>query len=445
MKFQYLLLIISPIILIIINTSSFDTIVYVYFLITFLLILSIITKHNLKAWYWLSLFLVLYALPHFILFYLFGKNSTVIDINYNKILNDFDNNLKAIRLLSSFVIFLFIGSSFYNLVIGSNLIRINSNFYLNNANNIKMNNRFILNLILFSLIIFSFLSVDFTSLKNEYKLIGFNIVFSLCYFINFIILIVFFNQKINNKLLFFGIFLYLIILSILGVRQIIFWLFLSLLIAHFFKCYLLKKEINWKLIFIYSFSLLLIFGIVLGYRANKQIDSEIFNRIIELSYSGIVAETTYTFYNLLAVYDLTSENVGDNRDLFFMKNFIDAIFYLIPSFIFPNKYEYIELLKIAKEFNLKPFGTYFYLGEIKLGLRYNILIYFYAIILGFFTEYFLNYVIKKKDKLLYVLYIAFLVMVIIYPVRGTIPGGIKIFITFNLLVYFIIKYKFRFK
>ena len=65
--------------------------------------------------------------------------------------------------------------------------------------------------------------------------------------------------------------------------------------------------------------------------------------------------------------------------------------------------------------------------------------------LGFTTEFFLFYVLKKKDRLLSALYVSFIVIAIIYPVRGSIAGGLKIYITYSLIMYYFIKYKIIFK
>jgi hypothetical protein len=197
-----------------------------------------------------------------------------------------------------------------------------------------------------------------------------------------------------------------------------------------------NKKINWFSIALSGFIFFAFISLVLGYRTSKEFDLDILYSIGTIGFYAILAETSFTLYNIFASIELSS-----TTDFFFMKDFLDIFYFLIPSQILPNKYEYISTIQFAKEYNIAPFGTYYYLGELKLSLRYDLLIYLFGILIGFTSEYFLSYVLKNKSQLLFVLYISFIVMLLVYPVRGTIPSGAKIFISFNLLIYLLLKYK----
>ena len=445
MKLNIFFLTLSPLFLLIISTSSFDVNIYIYYFLAFFIFLAFFSEQNIKSWFWLSIYLICYSLPHLSIYYFYGENYTIADDNLKRIMNDSDYNLQGLRLLSSFIIYLYIGNAFFNILFIKNFNQIKYSREFKN-NQIYFKNKYLLFLILSILAAYSISRINYDIVLGPYSLKSLNLLFALCYILNFLILCYFFNKNKNNNFLAIFFISYVLILGTFGIRQIIFWLFISLIIATFFKSYTENKKINWLSISFYTFIIILIFGLILGYRVNKDLNFIILLRAIKLSYLGILAETSNTYYNFMAVFNhLSMDNMTDKPDLFFMKNFTDIFYYLIPAQIFPSKYEYIELVKLGNEFRLKPFGTYFYLGELKLGLRYNYLMYIFAIMLGFTTEFFLFYVLKKKDRLLSALYVSFIVIAIIYPVRGSIAGGLKIYITYSLIMYYFIKYKIIFK
>ena len=445
MQLNTIFLILSPLFLMVINISPFSFNIYIYYLLTFLILTCFFTQHNIKGWYWLSLFLIFYSLPHLFIYHFYGQNNAVRDDYLNSIINNSDYNLEGIKILSSFIIFLFLGSAFFNIIFRNRLNLIKNDREFENSE-INLSNKFLLYLILLILIVASLNSIDFNAIRDQYKLSGFNILFSLCYILNFIILVYFFNENKNKKFIIIFILLYIVILGFLGVRQTIFWLLSSLLLAYLLISYVNNQKVNWSQIIFFLPIVIILFGLVLGYRVNKEVDLSLLSRTIELSFGGILSETSYTYYNFMAVLDHITPNNSENKpDLFFMKNFKDIFYYLIPSEIFPNKYEYIELVQLDIMYNLKPFGTYFYLGELKLGLRYNFLVYIFGILVGFLTEFLLFYVLKKKDRLLAALYVSFIIMALAYPVRGSIGGGVKIFISFNFIMFYLLKYKLIFK
>ena len=225
-------------------------------------------------------------------------------------------------------------------------------------------------------------------------------------------------------------------LGFFGVRQVLFWLFISLLISYFFKSYISNKKINWFRIFFYLSIITVFFAVILIFRNQKLLDATVLSRTGEMILFGFKAETNYTFYNMFSSIDISKR-----EDLFFMKSFGDILYYLIPRPIFPNKYEFISLYQFIKSYDLSPFGSSFYLGELKLTLRYDFFILLFGLIISFVSETFLLHTLKKKDILLLTLYISFLVMVFIYPIRGPIGGGIKIFLQYNLIFYIFLKYR----
>ena len=428
------LLLAIPIVLII-YSASFKINIYIYFFLTIIITLSIFTKHNIKGWYWLSILLIIYSFPHFFNYHFFDQSSVIEYEAYKLIMNDSNYNLEAIKLLSSFIICLYCGSTLFNLI---NFRLPIHNQPVTYKDDIQANliGRIFIYVILGFLLYGSFDSIDFELQKTSYDLHGFRLLFAVCLILNFLILCYFFSDKFKIKYFVLIILLYSLTLGFFGVRQVLFWLYISLLIFYFFKSYIEQKKINWFLILFLSFTSILAFGFILGFRNEKEFSFDIIFRLWDLSIYGITAETSFTFYNLMA-----SIKLSYITDFFFMKDFRDIIIYLIPYPIFPNKYEFMTLIQFANDYNLKPYGTYFILGELKLSLRHDILVHLFAFLVGFIMEFFLFSVLKKKSNLLAVLYISFITMVLIYSVRNTIPAGIKTFISYNLLIYLIIKYK----
>jgi len=442
MKLTLLSIPILLLILIVINISSFTLNMYLYVFITFFIIVNIFTKQNIKGWFWLSFFLIFYSFPHFITYYLFGENNIIANGTLHSIMNNRDYNLEAIRLVSSFVVCLFLGSIIYIVFIKhKSVINHNKNKYVNKFYTMTLGKKFFFFLLITFLLLGSFLTIDFSALQNTYELTsGFTLLFSACYILNFFIVFYYFNENFKKKYLYIFVLLYSVLLGYLGVRQVIFWLILSLLISYFLKTHIQNKKVKWIPIIVYSVLFFIFMASVLGYRTTKEFHLDILTSLGTIGFYAILAETSFTFYNMLASIDLSS-----STDFFFMKDFLDTLYLLIPSQIFPNKNELITLIQFSKDYNIAPFGTYYLLGELKLSLRYDLFILVFALIIGFISEYFLEYTLKNPNRLLLVLYSSFLVMLIVYPVRGTIPSGAKIFISFYLLPYFILKYKISYR
>ena len=437
----FISLIFIPLIIVIINLISFELNFYLYLILSLIISLFIFTKHNIKAWFWLSFFLIIYSFPHFIKYYLFGVDDMINNENLSYIINSSSYNLDSIRLLSSFILSLLLGNNLFSLlkkqpIIQNNIKEIS---YYNYPKTSSYKSFFLYSMMIF-LFLYSISAIDFTVQSKGYSLGGFNILFGFCYILNFFIIYYYLSNKNNNKYLLLFLILYSIPLGYFGVRQVLFWLVIALLISYFLKTHIENKKINWIKI-LFSFGIIVIFfAIILVFRNQKEFDLNILSRTGEMVLFGLQAETTYTFYNMFS-----SIQISETNDLFFMKSFKDIFYYLIPRPIFPNKYEFITLYQFTKSHNLSPFGSSFYLGELKLSLRYDLLILIFGTVISFISEIFLSKTLKKNSILLLVLYVMFVVMVFIYPIRGTIGGGVKIFIQYNFLFYFILKNRFLIK
>ncbi len=434
-------LLIIPIAISIIYISSFEFNFYLYLFLVVSIFLLLFTKHNIKAWFWLSLFLIIYSFPHFTEYYFFEGNNMITAKKYNYIINESTYNLEAIRLLLSFILSLVLGSNLFSLFnVRLKIEESKKKLLINIRPKMSIYKKIILFSLMFFLAIYSISVIDFSVQSQGYSLGGFNILFGVCYILHFFLLYQFLNIKDRYKYFILILVLYSIILGFFGVRQVLFWLFVSLLIAYFFKSYIANKKINWIRIFFYLSLVTVFFAIILAFRNQKLLDATVLSRTGEMIFFGLRAETNYTFYNMFS-----SIHVSENEDLFFMKSFRDTLYYLIPRPILPNKYEFITLYQFIKSHDLSPFGSSFYLGELKLTLRYDVLILLFGLIISFASEFFLLHTLKKKDILLLTLYISFLVMVFIYPIRGPIGGGVKVFIQYNLIFYIFLKYRFIIK
>ena len=426
-----------PLFIFIINVSTFAFNFYLYVFVSSFIFLFFFSKNNIKAWYWLSFFLILYSFPHFTTYFFEGSNEIIVHEELNYIMNNQIYNLEAIRLTLSFILSLYLGHNLFN-VIKRKSFYVKTKTYFDNKIRISSIKKIFLFSLLFLFFVYSISSIDFDNHRNKYSLSGFNILFAFCYMLQFFIIFFFiFVKEKKTWLILLFVIMYSIIMGSLGVRQILAWLYFSLLIAYFLKSYIYERRINYYKIIIYSLLVLIFFGLVLAYRNDKTFNLDIFSRTYEMMNYALLSETSFVFYNMMS-----SIQISSTKDLFFMGSFKDIFFYMIPRPIFPNKYEYISLYQFIKANSLSPFGASFYLAELKLSLRYDYLIYIFGMVVGYLSEAFLSYMIKQKKLILLVLYVLFLTMIIIFPIRGTIAGGIKIFISYMLPFYFLIKYRY---
>lgn len=120
--------------------------------------------------------------------------------------------------------------------------------------------------------------------------------------------------------------------------------------------------------------------------------------------------TLYAFENGIGVYQ------GYILDYFYM---------LIPSQIFPSKFEFLALENLQQNYSLTPYGTYFLPGSILLSSSGEINYFFNVIFLLSLISIIWKYIKNSK----YWLYLIpnFMIFVGAYPIRGTIAGGLKIF------------------
>jgi hypothetical protein len=430
--FQLLLLLLFSILITLID--SYEPL-YIIFNLLLLIILSLsFTHHNVKGWYLGSLFILLYVLPHFFTIYNYGGNYMIRDESYYAISSNLELNVYAIKLTILYVVSLYMGVLFFN-----KRRDINKNNVENTVVKISRLKFYSLLLMIVLLLVFAISKLDFQLMKETYTLgSGFSILFGVFYIMNFFIVYIFLTNKVSQKVFIIFLMIYFFILGYLGVRQVMLWLLLALYIAYAFKLrYISNLKINYIKIFLYFSIFLIISAIVLGYRDSKTINLDL-QTLINLIGFAYLWETSFTVHNFFASLELSK-----STDFFFMSNFLDIITLLIPSFLLENKADYLVLNQFSKLYDITPFGTYFILGELKLSLRYDILIMLYGIIISFLSESFQNKVIVKRDILLIALYSFFIIFIFIYPVRGGIPSGIKIFLMFNLLMYFVLKYRIK--
>jgi hypothetical protein len=426
-----LMLILTGGLLLVIN--SYKVLFSFYIILSLILVFGFFSKHNIKGWYLGSLFIMLYTIPHFFYIYLYGENLVIRSEELQAIASSLPLNIYAIKLTILYILSSYAGYSFFRKI--DYRRRVSNEKFILKTSKLK---KILLTIFILSITLIAIFKMDFQAIKDSYKVgAGFSILFGVFYITNFLIVYVFLIKKFKKWFFTMLLIVYVVILGYLGVRQVIFWLLLGLFFSYIFEVRHIKyKSVNYKKLLFYFILFIIVSGVILSYRSSKVLDIDL-DHLIHLIGFAYLWEASFTTYNFLASIELSK-----TADFFFMNDFFDVITLLIPSFIFPNKGDYLVLGQFSKMHNITPFGTYFILGELKLSMRYDALIAFYAVSSSYISELFQSKAIKSKDLLLITLYSFFLVFIFIYPVRGTIPSGIKIFFMFNFLIYFLIKYKF---
>lgn len=382
----------------------------------------------------LSLTTYIYSLPHFFNYFFLGENILFSSLSgqFDLIANDNTLNQQAIRLVNIFILGIIIPSFFQkkHKIIFENDTLINKK---------------ILNSLLFLFLFFLIVAlqqVDFQSVKDSYSVpIGASLVFGIYYWINFVLSILFvyylrFNKKMINYIIFA--LLLQLILFYLGVRQMTFWFIITIFLEFLLLCKIngTKPKISPKIIAVIV-PIIYVLGIITRYRVNKEVSVDLLFSWdnFEAAYMGYLAETSLTFYNLMAsIYESSKGN-----DMFFFPQLKDTLVMFIPAFLFPQKAEYLTFSTFSDSYNVNPFGTYFIVGELLLSLRYEFFIFIFGVLYNLLGQYFYIKFLKRTNILKLSIYVSTIVLLFIRPVRGLLAPSIKIYITTVILIYVFIK------
>ncbi len=392
---------------------------YIYFFMMGLTVLQLWTREK-NIFVILNLGLFIYSIAHVLSVFLDGENILFSFSEHSIVYNDI--GVTGMILLYFNVICAIFGlySSMSGKIITPDPLK-GPNFRRRTS---------LISLLLFGCVIFSFLRIDFSQLQGTYVLTGeFSLLFGFVYLLSGVLL---YQVFINGNSYFKSAATYYLIIAfvclfVLGVRQVIVWILLVFFFAHFIRLGSSKIEYDkaiiqrtpWIGVFLY-----LVLLMVFQYRFNKVYE---FNFSIDSLFFPINAETSFTFVSFYHV--ARDLSVDKHVSLSWLT---DYFVMLIPSQIWANKYEFLILDNMQQKHGLTPFGTYFLpstlLASSRNFLSYLVQVILYATILAFVWRL----VVKSRYYLFYAP--VFISFAILYPIRGTFHGGIKLFTYFVLLL-----------
>jgi hypothetical protein len=296
-------------------------------------------------------------------------------------------------------------------------------------------------LTLFLIFILLLSTLNWNEIGSKYTLEGMaNIYFVYYLFISIMIMDFIYKGVYLRKsqyMFVIGVVFSLILFNYLGVRQVLFWssmiLFVSVSIfLHIYKGSSLSIAKNKKYfifgIFLFSFFLMLLnIGFLFRHQKTEMVNvlmGVTFLDLLNAIVSAFFAETKLTTYNLLAVVD---ENTRGNY-LSFFNMLRDLLVMLVPSGLWAEKYEYLETVRFAKEYNVTPFGTWYIVGELVSSVVYPIYVFIASYIYSIFLYIFSSQIFHRSRSLIVasIFYGIAYVFLGLYVVRGTLSGGFKI-------------------
>tara|TARA_B100000989_G_C19518340_1_gene462870 strand:+ start:715 stop:2103 length:1389 start_codon:yes stop_codon:yes gene_type:complete len=346
-------------------------------------------------------------------------------------------------LAIQYINFFLIGICLHSLVVKNSYLiiindaSINSKMYSFRDYRIKL-------FLAFCLFLFFSFSLDWQRILSEYTLEGISLTFFLSYYIFFIYSFYILQRGKLNLVSLIPLFFIIVIFFLTGTRQTIFWGILLLALS--FYIFRLKennekdrklKILNLKTIIKLStlfFLILILFSGAVYFRVNRDPEMllSFFSNlplIFKLFINLFIAETMYTYYNLLIVLDLSLNGV------FSLLNFFnDLILQIIPAQIFPEKYKFMDFNNLSLEKNLTPFGTWFSIGMFTTISFHPLLICFYSFLYCSFLN-FLSLPLRKltnNNPEYIAFYCVIYIFCSVYIVRATIAGGLKI--AFSIIV-----------
>lgn len=375
--------------------------------------------------------LYLYSMPHLLSLAIYGENEIFFFTENQRMYNAPSNTSFILRYLN-----LMIGIfALFSLNFG--FLR-DVNYQIKNVKRIDFRP---VSIVLFGLIFYFYTGIDFTELRDEYILTQeFSLIFGLVYWLSGILFYeVFVEQRAyQNCLSLYLLLTVLVMIMVLGVRQIPVWLSIAFFFGHLLRGKLNTRKIDKKIVSrapLLGATMYFILLFVLQYRFRKSFDFDISPRAIIFP---ITAESSLTFASFYhAVHEVSSDLIVHWAWL------TDYFVMLVPSQLWLSKYEFLALEKMHQALDITPYGTYYLPATLYVSsngiLSFIIEVISYAIILSF--------VWKILKKSVYYLFYAplFLSFVVMYPVRGTFHGGFKIFTYFVVFLILLQAYKILFK
>jgi hypothetical protein len=319
--------------------------------------------------------------------------------------------------------------------------------YKNDNSRIKSKSIDYLIIFIFSLWLLSVTRLDWGRINDEYTLEGVGMTFGLNYILFAYISARLLTFKSLQFLDYFILLFIVAIFSLIGARQPLFWGFIMLGSVYTFVRFknnlILFNFIKIKNLFKYSIIaliIIIIFSLIVWYRVSRD-PRGIYEILINLEFGFLfslflrllVAETLYTFYNLMAVMQHNLNGISNFGTLIY-----DFWIQLIPSFILQNKYQLMETYKIVNRYDLSPFGTSYVVGTLALAASSPLLIAIYAYLYCSFIKWIIRilFSLSRTYSERIVIYCLFYVFSGAYIIRGSIFGGVKLALTISLIFIF---------
>jgi len=289
------------------------------------------------------------------------------------------------------------------------------------------------------LVILSLFTIQDKILNNDvYSISGISIIsfFTYCWATS-VTYMLSANSPSIKKIVFYLVISILIFVPLfyIGVRQIFFWSLLIFFINIFLHNG--RENVRLDLFSLKNFILLLVVAILFSYvlltRSNVDIDVQ---KIFVYIFYMLQAEIINTFLSMGTI--LQNDNLG----ISYYEYLLNHITIWIPTFIVPEKTNYMPYFLYMNSNGLKPYGTFFIFSDPLLLSRSLLIFFFLFLLYGLF--------IHKLSRLSFRLPIGVfrktlvspsIVFLCIYPLRGSLIGGIKIFLSillFYIFIYFLL-------
>ena len=398
------------------------------------------TENVIKGWFLFSLFYLLYLYPHFLSIFLSGDNPMIYNENHaiksNNIEYNIDLIVKSLLLLFGVLVGYFFGNlKRYSLktkvLWGAGVIKARRKPFV-----------FLFLMVLF-FAAFNLLNHSWTAISSGYTG-GFSVLFGSLFMLNYLLVIwyvdILFKKKSKNLFVVMMVFLFLFI-GMLGSRQMMLWLLLPLILVYLYRSLILERKVPILKMSIVALSFLVLAGVVMHFRVSKSFSSVSldFNALIVASYLAYLYETSYTIYNAFSSHELSLSGI----DFFPLRNLADIPIFLIPSFFLDNKSQYLTVIQFRSLYDISPYNNYFILGELILSLRYNLFFLLFGVVYGWISEVlYKKFIVKSYSQKYIAFYFVSVVYLYVFPVRGMLVTGVKLFIMFGvfMLILFSVRY-----
>ena len=284
------------------------------------------------------------------------------------------------------------------------------------------------------LFVLGLLTVDWSSVVDSYQVgAGFTLLFGSFYLMNYVLIGFYADAYIKGKkvkyILSFIFFMYFIFLA-LGVKQVVLWSGITLLLTRVICDVYLGRElkVNKIRILCACIIILIIAGVITKYRVNRSLPEDL--DLFILPWLVYLWETGFTVLGGLNTIELVDKS---SINLFPFGSMGDFFGLLIPSFFGDWRESIWMYREFSQQHAIETLGTNHLIGEIYLSTGNIFLFSMWFYCFSFIISSLVRYLLSTRNMLLIPLISYALVFVIIYPIRGGFYSGMKLFTSYGLL------------